>query len=46
MLFNDFMVKVSNTSRQDQERKVNVLSYKLDSIKEISLNGQKYVVQD
>lgn len=46
MLFNDFMVKVSETSRQEQERKVMVLSYKLDSIKELSLNGQHYVVQD
>ena len=46
MLFNDFMVKVSESSRQEQERKVMVLSYKLDSIKELSLNGQKYIVQD
>jgi hypothetical protein len=46
MLFNDFMVKVSETSRQEQERKVMVLSYKLDSIKELSLNGHKYVVTE
>jgi hypothetical protein len=46
MLFNDFMVKVSENSRQEQERKVMVLSYKLDSIKELSLNGQHYVVTE
>lgn len=46
MLFNDYMVKVSESSRQEQERKVMVLSYKLDSIKELSLNGQKYIVED
>lgn len=46
MLFNDFMVKVSETSRQEQERKVMVLSYKLDSIKEFSLGGEHYVVNE
>jgi hypothetical protein len=46
MLFNDYMVKVSNTSRQEQERKVNVLSFKLDSIKELSLGGKHYVVSE
>ena len=46
MLFNDFMVKVSENSRQEQERKVMVLSYKLDSIRELSLNGHKYVVTE
>jgi hypothetical protein len=46
MLFNDFMIKVSENSRQEQERKVMVLSYKLDSIKELSLNGHKYVVTE
>lgn len=44
MLFNDYMVKVSESSRQEQERKVMVLSYKLDSIRELSLNGQHYIV--
>lgn len=46
MLFNDFMVKVSNTIRQEQDRVIKVLSFKLDSIKELSLNGQHYVVNE
>jgi hypothetical protein len=46
MLFNDFMVKTSNTTRQEQERVVKVLSFKLDSIKELSLGGQHYVVTE
>ena len=46
MLFNDFMVKTSNTTRQEQDRVVKVLSFKLDSIKEFSLGGQHYVVNE
>ena len=45
MMFEDFMVKSSPIKTQDQERKVMVLSYKLDSIKEFSLGGVKYVVE-
>jgi len=44
-LFENWLVKKSDTSRQPQERKVNVISYKLDNIKELSLNGNKYIVK-
>ena len=46
VLFQDYKVKSSNTSRQPQEKKVNVLTFKLESIKEVSLRGQHYVVKD
>ena len=46
MLFNDFMVKVSENSRQEQERIVKVLSFKLDSIRELSLNGDYYHITE
>jgi hypothetical protein len=46
MLFNDYRVKKSKSSRQPQQKKVNVLSFKLDSIKELSLRGQHYVVTE
>ncbi len=46
VLFQDYMTKVYESQKQEQERKVMVLSYKEDSIKEFTLNGQKYEVVD
>ena len=43
-LFENWLVKKSESSRQPQDRKVNVVSYKLENIKEISLNGVKYII--
>ena len=44
-LFESWLVKLSESSRQPQERKVKVISYKLENIKEISLNKVKYIVK-
>lgn len=44
MIMNDFLVKSSGSSRQEQERKVMVITPKVESIKEMSLNGVHYVV--
>ena len=43
-LFEDFMVKYTESKKQEQERKVNVLTFKVDNIKEISLNGVHYEI--
>lgn len=43
-LFESWLVKKSETTRQPQERLVNVMSFKLSSIKEITLDGKKYKV--
>jgi len=44
-LFEDFMVKYTESKKQEQERKVNVLTFKVDNIKEISLNGNHYEIE-
>lgn len=44
-LFESYLVKVSESNKQPQERKVKVLTYKIDNIKEISFNGNKYIVE-
>jgi hypothetical protein len=46
VLFESFLVKKSTTSRQPQEDKHLPQSFMLSSIKEISLNGNKYIVED
>jgi hypothetical protein len=43
-LFESYMVKVSESKKQPQERKVKVLTFKLDNIKEISFGKEKYKV--
>ena len=45
MLFEDFLVKTSDNSRQEQQRKVNVFTVGIENIKEMSLNGVHYVVE-
>ena len=45
-LFRSYEVKKSETSRQPQENKHQPQSFGLSSIKEITLNGQKYRVID
>jgi hypothetical protein len=45
VLLQDFLSKKSTTSRQPQENKHIVQSFKIESIKEISLNGNHYVIQ-
>jgi hypothetical protein len=43
-LFQSFEIKKSETTRQDQERKVLFQSFKLENIKELSLNKIKYQI--
>ncbi len=44
-LFESYLVKVSESSRQPQERRVLVQSFKLSSIEEITLGGVHYIVE-
>ena len=44
-LFESYLTKVSESSRQPQERKVLVQSFKLSSINEFSLGGVHYIVE-
>ncbi len=44
-LFESFMTKYYESKKQEQERKVFVISYKLDSIKEFTLGGTKYIIE-
>ena len=44
-LLNDFLVKSSESSRQEQDRKVMVITPKIENIRELSLNGIHYVVE-
>jgi hypothetical protein len=43
-LFQDYMVKYTESVKQEQERKVSVITPKIENIKEISLNGMKYII--
>ena len=45
VLFEDFMTKVYESKKQECERKVMVITPKLESIKEMSLNGNHYIVE-
>lgn len=45
VLFESFMKKVYDSKKQEQERKVMVITPKLESIKEMTLNGTHYIVQ-
>lgn len=44
-MFESYLTKKSSTSRQPQEKKHQVQSFKIESIKEISLNGNHYVIE-
>lgn len=44
MMFESYLVKVSESSKQQQERKVKWLTYGIDSIKEITFNKEKYQI--
>ncbi len=44
-LLESYLSQKSSTSRQPQENKHQVQSFKLESIKEISLNGNHYVIE-
>jgi hypothetical protein len=44
MMFENYMVKVSESSKQQQERKVKWLTYGIDSIKQISFNKEQYEI--
>ena len=43
-LFQDFMVKYTESVKQEQERKVMVITPKIDNIKRISLFGNQYEI--
>jgi hypothetical protein len=44
MMFENYLVKVSESSKQQQQRKVKWLTYGIDSIKQISFNKEQYEV--
>ena len=44
-LFEGYMTKVYESQKQEQERKVMVITPKLENIKEISLNGIHYTIE-
>jgi hypothetical protein len=44
-MFESYLVKKSTTSRQPQERKVFPPSFKMSSILEMSLNGNRYIIE-
>jgi hypothetical protein len=43
-LFESFMTKVYESQKQEQERKVMVITPKIENIREISLNGIHYTI--
>lgn len=45
VLFENFMVKVSESKKQPQERKVMVITFKVSNIKECSFGGVHYIVE-
>lgn len=44
--YKSFLVKSTENKSQEQERKVMVITPKIDNIKEISLNGNHYIVTE
>ena len=46
VMFQDFMIKYQENHKQQQERKVMVLTPKVENIKEFTLEGHYYVVVD
>lgn len=46
ILFKDFLVKVSESKKQTQDRKVFIQCPKIDSIKKMNFEGVSYVVTD
>ncbi len=44
MLFESYLVKVSESKKQPQEKKVKWLTYGIDSIKQISFNKEQYEI--
>ena len=45
VMFESFMKKVYESTKQLQERKVSVITPNIDNIKEMSLNGTRYIIQ-
>jgi hypothetical protein len=46
VMFQDFMIKYQENHKQQQDRKVMVLTPKVENIKEFTLEGNYYVVVD
>jgi hypothetical protein len=44
-IFESYLVKVSESKKQPQERKVKVITPKIENIKSFTLEGVKYIVQ-
>jgi hypothetical protein len=44
-LFESYLVKVSESKKQPQERKVKVITPKIENIKSFTLEGIKYIVE-
>jgi hypothetical protein len=45
VLFESFMVKVSESKKQEQERKVKVMTPNIDNVVELSMNGFHYIIE-
>lgn len=45
VLFKDFVQKESESRKQQQQRKVELISPKMETIKEITLNGTHYIIE-
>lgn len=43
-LFQDFIGQYTESVKQEQEKKVSVITPKIENIKEISLNGMRYII--
>ncbi len=44
-IFESFLVKVSESNKQQQDNKVSVITPKIESIKEISISGVRYTIE-
>jgi hypothetical protein len=45
-LFRDYEVKRKESEKQEIENKVNVVTYLIESVKEMRFNGTRYILQD
>jgi len=45
VLFNDFIIKYKESKKQEQNKKVHVISFTIDNVKELTLNKIKYEVE-
>jgi hypothetical protein len=46
VMFEDYLVKKSESERQVLENKVNIVTYLMESIKEVRMNKTQYILID